>query len=235
MASTETPRTDLASALWFSGFPTALGTLWVAYSGELVRRAELGVDADSFVRACGEALGLIAAFRAPSPSLRDAVMRCVEGTAPYAGPLDLSPLSGFQQRVLMKTREIPYGEVRSYGWVAREIRAPAAVRATGTALGRNPIPILIPCHRVLQADYRLGQYGMGGPAKKRALLEAEGVRVPLLADLARRGLRYQVNSSQATYCVPGCRQSMDAPPAFVGSLKETAAAGLLPCPHCRPL
>src|SRR5205823_802173 len=65
---------------------------------------------------------------------------------------DLRGLTDFERAVLMKTLEIPRGEVRTYAWVAREIGRPRAVRAVGTALRRNPVPILIPCHRVIRSD-----------------------------------------------------------------------------------
>ncbi|MER3421295.1 MAG: cysteine methyltransferase, partial [Chloroflexota bacterium] len=80
-----------------------------------------------------------------------------------------------QRRVLEKTAEIPRGEVRPYAWVAREIGAPGAVRAVGTALGHNPIPFIIPCHRVVRADGSLGEYSGGGPAVKARVLAYEGV------------------------------------------------------------
>jgi O-6-methylguanine DNA methyltransferase len=75
---------------------------------------------------------------------------------------------------LIKAREIPAGQVRPYGWIASEIGRPKAVRAVGTALGRNPVPLLIPCHRVVRTDGRVGDYAFGPPAK-RALLAAEGL------------------------------------------------------------
>ena len=87
---------------------------------------------------------------------------------------DLRSVSEFERAVLTKALEIPRGEVRTYGWIAREIGRPRAVRAVGTALGRNPIPLLIPCHRVVYADRSIGNYAFGTPMKQ-ALLAAEGV------------------------------------------------------------
>lgn len=86
---------------------------------------------------------------------------------------DLRGVSEFGQAVLAKALEIPRGEVRPYGWIAAEIGRPNAVRAVGTALRRNPVPLLIPCHRVVRTDGRLGDYAFGSPAKV-AILEAEG-------------------------------------------------------------
>ena len=80
--------------------------------------------------------------------------------------------SGFQADVLDALRRIPYGETRSYGEVARAIRRPKAVRAVGAANGRNPLPIVIPCHRVIGHDGDLTGFG-GGLAAKRYLLDLE--------------------------------------------------------------
>jgi methylated-DNA-[protein]-cysteine S-methyltransferase len=87
--------------------------------------------------------------------------------------LDRSLMSGFGRRVLRRTERIPYGQVSTYGDVALEIGAPRAARAVGNALGANPIPIVIPCHRVLRAGQLLGGYG-GGPDRKEWLLKREG-------------------------------------------------------------
>jgi O-6-methylguanine DNA methyltransferase len=88
---------------------------------------------------------------------------------------DLRGLSEFEQAVLLKAREIPRGETRTYGWVAAEIGRPRAVRAVGTVLRKNPVPVFIPCHRVVRSDGFLGEYALGGGDAKRAILEAEGV------------------------------------------------------------
>lgn len=86
---------------------------------------------------------------------------------------DLRGLSDFQRAVLGKALEIPTGQMRPYAWVAHQIGRPRAVRAVGTALGRNPIPVLIPCHRVVRSDGKIGNYALG-TAMKHALLTAEG-------------------------------------------------------------
>ncbi|HET9443397.1 MAG TPA: MGMT family protein [Acidimicrobiales bacterium] len=91
---------------------------------------------------------------------------------------DLRTLTDFGRAVLAKTAEIPAGQVRSYGWVAAEIGRPKAVRAVGTALGRNPVPLLIPCHRVVRTDGRIGDYAFGSAAKQQ-VLAAEGVHLAL--------------------------------------------------------
>ena len=86
--------------------------------------------------------------------------------------LDLSGATSFQCEVWEATRLIPYGETRSYTWVAEQTERPGAVRTVGQALARNPLPIIVPCHRVLNIDGKLGGYS-GGTAIKRQLLFLE--------------------------------------------------------------
>jgi O-6-methylguanine DNA methyltransferase len=89
-------------------------------------------------------------------------------------PLDLRG-TPFQSRVWEALAHIPPGEVRSYRQVAQAIGSPRATRAVGQAVGRNPLLLVIPCHRVVHADRRLGGYSGGGPERKRRLLRREGV------------------------------------------------------------
>ncbi len=94
----------------------------------------------------------------------------------FSIPLDLE-VRPFQRAVLLAIARIPFGETRTYGWVAREIGQPKAARAVGQALHTNPIPIILPCHRVIASDGRLGGYG-GGLPLKQTLLALEGVMNP---------------------------------------------------------
>lgn len=89
-------------------------------------------------------------------------------------PVDLTGVTDFTQRVLHSSQRIPYGKVWTYGDIAREIGQPRASRAVGNALGRNPIPVIIPCHRVILSSGAMGWY-TGGPEIKRTLLGIEGV------------------------------------------------------------
>ncbi len=94
----------------------------------------------------------------------------------FSAELDFSEATEFERDVWNTTRRIPYGETRSYRWVAVQIGKPLAPRAVGQALGRNYFPIIIPCHRVLTSSGKLGGFG-GGLSMKRYLLELEaGVR-----------------------------------------------------------
>jgi methylated-DNA-[protein]-cysteine S-methyltransferase len=89
--------------------------------------------------------------------------------------LDLTVCPSFQGQVLLAEAAIPRGWTSTYGRIARHLGRPGAARAVGSALARNPFPVIIPCHRAVRSDGRLGGY-QGGAAMKRALLENEGHR-----------------------------------------------------------
>lgn len=89
-------------------------------------------------------------------------------------PLDFSSGTEFQKAVWDALREIPAGETRSYAEIARRLKRPRAARAVGGACGANPIPVLVPCHRVLAANRGIGGFS-GGLEWKRRLLQTEGV------------------------------------------------------------
>ena len=90
----------------------------------------------------------------------------------FPDELDLSGATPFQRKVWEITRLIPYGETRSYTWVAEQVNKPRAERAVGQALARNPLPIIIPCHRVVTTNGRLGGFS-GGVETKSCLLHLE--------------------------------------------------------------
>jgi len=90
--------------------------------------------------------------------------------------IDLGGCSEFQRRVLLAEHKIPRGWVSTYGRIARSLGVSKAARAVGTALARNPFPIIIPCHRAIRSNGELGGF-RGGLMMKRALLELEGVEV----------------------------------------------------------
>lgn len=113
-------------------------------------------------------------IRAEAPrSWRNDIQEAIERGTPGRLPVDLRSVTDFQRMVLRTTATIPRGEVRPYGWVAQAIERPKAVRAVGSALARNPIPLIIPCHRVIRSDGELGNYSLGGPHIKVELLERE--------------------------------------------------------------
>ena len=105
-----------------------------------------------------------------------------KGRKPSLRPADLSAVSGFRRDVYGVLCEIPLGKVTTYGAIAQRLGGKRYSRAVGTAVAKNPLPLIIPCHRVIPASLRVGNYGMGGrkPSSggymKRMLLEREGVK-----------------------------------------------------------
>ncbi|MDL4821742.1 methylated-DNA--[protein]-cysteine S-methyltransferase [Actinomadura opuntiae] len=151
-------------------------------------------------------------------------------------PLDLRGLSTFEAAVLRAAAAIPRGQTRPYAWVARRAGRPKAVRAVGSALGRNPVPLLIPCHRVTRSDGSLGEYVFGAAAKER-LLRAEDVDVEEVTELARRGVRLVGSDTTRIVCFPTCADARRITPPHRRGFRDLAAAetaGYRPCRHCRP-
>jgi O-6-methylguanine DNA methyltransferase len=191
--------------------------------------------------------GASAVMRADSPAQFEEAFRVRFGrpvrpasAAPRAlgRRFDLRGLSEFERAVLLKALEIPRGEVRTYAWIAREIGHPAAVRAVGSALRKNPVPVLIPCHRVVRSDGHIGNYALGGSQAKRQILWAEGVDPDWLERHARAGQRYVGSDTTRIYCFPTCRHARRVQPRHTVSFSSAAAArsaGYRPCRVCRPL
>lgn len=105
--------------------------------------------------------------------LADAVHKGLDEGDTVGLPIDYAGIGEFQHAVLAACATIPPGIVRPYGWIADEIDNPGSVRAVGTALGRNPIPLLVPCHRVVRSDGSIGNYAFGAEMK-HDLLVREG-------------------------------------------------------------
>ena len=165
----------------FALFDTPIGRCGVAWNGDAVEGVQLpeARAADTRRRLQDRFDGATEAV--PPAAIRDAIDRIVASLRGEADdlvevPLDLDALPSFQRRVFEVVRTIPAGETLSYGEVAAAAGSPGAARAVGQALGRNPFPIVIPCHRVLAAGGRIGGFtASGGTAVKERMLAAEGV------------------------------------------------------------
>ncbi len=146
----------------------ARGVLRIAFEGEPEDRTLAGV-------AAGVGPRIVHSDRELAGT-REALSRYLEGDDDtLALPVDLALARGPFRRAVLEAlhREVHRGEVITYGELAAEAGNPRAVRATGSACATNPIPIVVPCHRVLPASHKLGNYG-GGPERKRTLLTLEG-------------------------------------------------------------
>ncbi len=172
---------EARSAYRFTSVPSPLGSVYVAYSDRGVCRIDLARDAQQFAQELTERVGeTVRRDPHPPTKLRRVLTKTLASGARFSGAVDLSGVGPFERRVLEQLRRIPRGEVRTYREVAQAIGYPGAVRAVGNACAKNPIPLLIPCHRVIRTDGGLGGYSLrGGLALKRRLLEQEG------ADLTR--------------------------------------------------
>jgi O-6-methylguanine DNA methyltransferase len=154
---------------------TALGWLGLVLSPAGLRAVTLPRrDRDA---ALAEVLALGAREEARDGELGDLperLRRYARGE-PVAFPdaLDIAAATPFQRAVWRATQEIPYGQTRSYGWLAVRAGRPRAARAVGQAMAANPWPVIVPCHRVVSSNGRLGGYG-GGLDMKERLLRLEG-------------------------------------------------------------
>lgn len=220
-------------------FQGPIGPLYVAWGPAGVTLVERAGDAAGFE--------LDATLRTGRPVTRverlpdrlaSQISRQLRGEFQRELPLDLRGLTWFAGATLRKTMEIPWGEVRAYSWVAREIGRPLAVRAVGTALGHNPLPFVVPCHRVVRADGHIGQYGAGGPAAKRAMLATEDVDADELDALADAGVRYLGDAIGDVFCYPTCRRVRTVDPTLLvrfRSGEDALLAGYRTCTDCRPI
>ena len=230
---------DALNNVRYAPVSTPLGQLYVAYRGRTICHAMVAPTDDAFERACVKRLGARPMRDARPPGeMADQVVDHLTRKRRFQGGLDLNGLTPFQRLVLEKTREIPYGEVRSYQWVAREIGAKRAVRAVGTALAKNPIPFLIPCHRVVRTDGQIGHYSAGGSTMKSKILAFEGVDVEGLARLAGRRIRFVGNDATRIFCLPTCeaaRRAHKSQAVYLITQRDAARRGYRPCQHCRPV
>jgi len=222
----------------YSVMDSPIGPLRVAWNGRGVSAVEEAEDDAAFERRFEARTGRAARRRTTLPAaLARRIERRLAGDRRNRIDLDLRGSTPFEQAVWRKALEIPRGEVRPYGWIAREIGRPNAVRAVGTALGHNPLPLIVPCHRVVRSDGTIGEYSLGGPRNKRAILAAEGADPDGLETLARSGVRYVGSDTTRIFCLPTChdaRRVTDRHRVGFSSARVADAAGYRPCKHCRP-
>ena len=192
--------------------------------------ARLGIEATSrgvsLVRTGRVGKPATAAARRLTEQAREEIHEYLRGQrAFFRVPVDLAGVPGFQRRVLEAARLIPFGEARPYAWIAARIGHPRAVRAVGTALGRNPVPLILPCHRVWRSDGGLGGYIFGAAVKDR------------LAALERTTPVLEGCSSTRIVCRVGCINGRHMRPdhrVVFASVDDARSVGYRPCKRCRP-
>jgi O-6-methylguanine DNA methyltransferase len=238
--STLLPRTLIELGLGdaYAAIESPIGPLFVAFNGLGVAAVEQAPSAAAFERDHVARSGRVAHRVAALPSrLAAAIDRRLAGDRRVRINLDLRGRTEFERNVWAKALEIPRGEVRPYGWIAAEIGRPRAVRAVGTALGHNPVPLIVPCHRVVRSDGFIGNYSLGGPSNKRTILSSEGLDPDELESLARAGVRYLGSDTTKIYCLPTChaaRRVTDRHRVTFHSAAEGERAGYRGCRLCRP-
>lgn len=173
----------------FTLFETAIGPCGIAWDEGGILTVQLPERSPQATRARLRYRLPEAAEARPPPAVRhviDGIVALLRGEAPDLAdvPLQMTELPPFHRRVYEVARTIPAGATLTYGAVAHRLGEPAAAREVGEALGANPFPLLVPCHRVVAADGRLGGFSAhGGAVTKRRLLWIEGAPAAGTADL----------------------------------------------------
>jgi methylated-DNA-[protein]-cysteine S-methyltransferase len=165
--------------LWWTSFDTVIGRVHAfASAAGLCRVTFNETDEHACERVGLEALLPIERNDAGMHEVRDDLLALLDGRIlEIRMPLDLGVMREFQRRVLAETQCIPRGNVITYGELAHRVGLPGAAQAVGQALGHNPVPLVIPCHRVIAANGDLGGF-TGGLRTKIMLLQLEGVALP---------------------------------------------------------
>ncbi len=215
----------------FSLFDSPIGEVVVGFNIRGVSFVDLATDFDP------DASLRKAVAATPPKGWEAKIDRAIERGRPGDLPVDLRSVTEFQRTVLEVAATIPFGEVRPYGWLADQIGNRGAVRAVGSTMAKNPVPLVIPCHRVVRSDGRIGNYSLGGADNKTALLGREGVDIERLATLAARRVRFLGSDTTHVFCLPTCshaRRISDAHLVELKSAEQGVAAGFRPCKVCRP-
>ncbi|HWN13000.1 MAG TPA: methylated-DNA--[protein]-cysteine S-methyltransferase [Candidatus Dormibacteraeota bacterium] len=232
---------DLRSRMvTFGIFPSPLGPL-------LIGRSEMGVALVEYLPASGSLTARVRRLlgddamedRAATEGLRAELIEYLEGRrARLAWPLDPRRMrSDFQRRVLEATAALPYGAVTSYAGIAARIGAPSAFRSVAQALRWNPLPIVIPCHRVIGSGGDLVGYAGKRVELKQRLLAVEGVNVGPHDFRVHREAMYTLMNGEVEYCLPTCGSLAERPLSdltLFGTRERAEAAGFGPCSSCRP-
>ncbi|MEW6162811.1 MAG: methylated-DNA--[protein]-cysteine S-methyltransferase [Nitrospirota bacterium] len=146
---------------FYDTFESPIGTLYLVFTGKTLREV-------SFKKP-----GVIPRKREAPPLIKKELKEYFEdGREEFTQKIGFTKGTEFDRKVWLALKEVPYGETRTYKWLAEKVGRPSAYRAVGQALSRNPIPILLPCHRIIESNGSIGGYSSGVDIKRR-LLEIE--------------------------------------------------------------
>lgn len=216
---------------------SAIGPVYVAWNPRGISALRRADDAEAFERWFRKRFARRALPANDEPQIVEQARRALAGEKVEIAA-DLRDCTPFEAAVLRKAGEIPRGHARPYAWVAREIGRPRAVRAVGSALANNPVPLLIPCHRVVRSDYTIGDYVFGDDLK-HDLLVNEGLAIDGLGAIGRRGIRFIGERGSGEFCLPSCgnlwANTPEADRLSFQTCDEAQACGLRPCSTCRPM
>jgi O-6-methylguanine DNA methyltransferase len=146
---------------FYDTFESPVGRLYLEFTGKDLTAVHFQKPA-----------GIPRKGHAPPLLIRELREYFEKGRDEFTQRISLTTGTEFDRKVWLALKEIPYGETRTYKWLAEKIGKPNAFRAVGQSLSRNPIPVLLPCHRIIESDGSLGGYS-GGVDIKRRLLEIE--------------------------------------------------------------
>ena len=156
----------------YAVFESVLGEVMVAFNPDGV--SSVGLAGDEFATRFEQLYGRGVVEARPPEGWDKLIRRGIEMGTPGSLPVDYRSVTEFQRQVLEEAAQIPRGQVRPYRWLAERVGNPGATRAVGSTMARNPVPLIVPCHRVVRADGTLGKYSLGSVHNKELLLRAEG-------------------------------------------------------------
>ncbi|MBI4312702.1 MAG: methylated-DNA--[protein]-cysteine S-methyltransferase [Chloroflexi bacterium] len=224
----------LSTALRYFMVETSLGEALVAHTEEGIVRFALEAGERQIVAELRDRFGVTPDHEEPPRRLVESVVACVEARAPVPRPrVSFARLPELQRLALLKTQEIHFGAVRPYWWVAREIGYPGEEGDVAGALEANPVPVLVPCHRIVMSDGGLGGYALGADVRAK-LLAREGLT---RADVVHATTTYYGCHSTGIFCFPTCPHARRVRPENVTPFHSPEAAiagGFRPCLVCRP-
>jgi len=146
---------------YYDTFESPIGSLYLVFTGKVLIEIEFS-----------RPIGAIRKREAPSLIKKELREYFENGREEFTQKIGFTKGTEFDRNVWLALREVPYGETRTYKWLAEKVGKPAGSRAVGQALSRNPIPIILPCHRIIESDGSIGGYSAGVDFKRR-LLEIE--------------------------------------------------------------